>query len=112
MSYTYVILQVSNRTYREIHEKLEKADYHQAFHEQGEHGVVIDMHGIALAKDPTPVPVEFPTLKELERRAIKESLERNNGSVAKVARELGIGRATLYRRLGEFELPHGANSGG
>jgi DNA-binding NtrC family response regulator len=45
--------------------------------------------------------MELPTLKldELERMAIKQALEKTHGSVAKAARVLGIGRATLYRRL-------------
>lgn len=40
-------------------------------------------------------------LRELERRAIAKALARTQGSVEKAARLLGIGRATLYRRLGE-----------
>lgn len=52
MSYThtYVILEVSQAAYDEIKSKLEAAEYQHAFHEDREHGVVIDMHGIALAK--------------------------------------------------------------
>lgn len=52
MSYThtYVILEVSSATYDEIKAKLEAADYHHAFHEDREYGIVVDMHGIALAK--------------------------------------------------------------
>jgi DNA-binding NtrC family response regulator len=41
------------------------------------------------------------SLRELERRAIEKALLRTKGSVEKAARLLGIGRATLYRRLGE-----------
>lgn len=41
------------------------------------------------------------SLRELERRAIEKALIRTKGSVEKAARLLGIGRATLYRRLGE-----------
>lgn len=48
MTYTYVILQVSEETYNEIKDKLKAADYGHAF----DNGV-IDMHGIALStKDP------------------------------------------------------------
>lgn len=51
MSYThtYAILEVSETAYEEIKAKLEAAGYQHAFHEDREHGVVIDMHGIALA---------------------------------------------------------------
>lgn len=38
-------------------------------------------------------------LRVLEERAIKHAMEVTNGSVTKAARLLGIGRATLYRRL-------------
>ncbi len=38
-------------------------------------------------------------LRELERRAIEKALAATRGSVEKAARMLGMGRATLYRRL-------------
>jgi DNA-binding NtrC family response regulator len=44
-------------------------------------------------------------LRELERRAIERALKQTNGSVAQAAKLLGIGRATLYRRLATLELP-------
>ncbi len=43
-------------------------------------------------------------LKELERRAIKKALRITGGSVGKAAKLLGIGRATLYRRLAELDV--------
>jgi hypothetical protein len=49
MTYTYAILEVSERAYQEIRKALEKADYRHCFHEE-DGRVVIDMHGIALAK--------------------------------------------------------------
>ena len=49
-------------------------------------------------------------LKELERREIKKALRATNGSVGKAAKLLGIGRATLYRRLAELELPTGKDA--
>ena len=44
------------------------------------------------------------TLKELERRYILTALERHGGNQARAARELGIGRNTLWRRLKEYGL--------
>jgi DNA-binding NtrC family response regulator len=38
-------------------------------------------------------------LKELERREIAKALKVTNGSVIKAAKLLGMGKATLYRRL-------------
>jgi len=57
-------------------------------------------------------PIEEPilTLVEMERRAIARALRHTDGSVSKAARLLGIGRATLYRRLAELDMtvtPHG-----
>ncbi len=47
---------------------------------------------------------EVVPLKELERRAIQKALRVTQGSVSKAAKLLGIGRATLYRRLAELDL--------
>lgn len=50
MTHTYVFMQVSKRTYEEIKKKLLDAGYDQALQEDSERGIVLDMHGIALAK--------------------------------------------------------------
>lgn len=48
-TYTYAVLDVSPAAYIEIKEKLEKAGYQHAFHDDRDgDGLVIDMHGIAL----------------------------------------------------------------
>jgi DNA-binding NtrC family response regulator len=44
------------------------------------------------------------TLAELERRAIAGALERHAGNVSHAARELGITRTSLYRRMGKYGL--------
>jgi DNA-binding NtrC family response regulator len=46
---------------------------------------------------------EIVPMAELERRAIKRALRATEGSVERAARLLGIGRATLYRRLATYE---------
>jgi DNA-binding NtrC family response regulator len=43
-------------------------------------------------------------LRDLERHAIEGALKATNGSVGKAAKLLGIGRATLYRRLASLDL--------
>ncbi|MDW5290183.1 sigma-54 dependent transcriptional regulator [Formosa sp. PL04] len=43
-------------------------------------------------------------LDELEKNAILTVLEKNKGNVSKSAKELGITRAALYRRLEKYEL--------
>jgi len=57
--------------------------------------------GLPLAQ---PGPGQGVTLKELQRRHILSVLERQGGNQARAARELGIGRNTLWRRLREFGL--------
>jgi DNA-binding NtrC family response regulator len=44
------------------------------------------------------------TLAELERQAIVRALERHAGNVSHAARELGITRTSLYRRMGKYGL--------
>lgn len=53
--------------------------------------------GIACSRDPDAVAP--PSLQELHDEAILEAVQRHGGKVAAAARELGIHRATLYRRL-------------
>jgi transcriptional regulator of acetoin/glycerol metabolism len=43
-------------------------------------------------------------LEELERETIIRALELNKGNLSDVARQLGIGRSTLYRKLEQFGL--------
>ncbi|MEZ4231530.1 MAG: sigma 54-interacting transcriptional regulator [Polyangiaceae bacterium] len=46
---------------------------------------------------------EVLNLRELERRAIQRALEVTDGCMSRAARLLGIGRATIYRKLASFE---------
>jgi len=47
---------------------------------------------------------EVVPLRELERQAIGRALRATKGSVTKAAKLLGIGRATLYRRLASPDM--------
>jgi len=47
---------------------------------------------------------EVVPLRELERLAIEHALRVTHGSVTLAAKRLGIGRATLYRRIATLEL--------
>ncbi len=54
-----------------------------------------------------PRSVSAPTtmnLDDIEKNAILTVLEKNKGNVSKSAKELGITRAALYRRLDKYEL--------
>ena len=43
-------------------------------------------------------------LEDLERSTIEQVIEKHNGNISHAAKELGITRATLYRRLNKYEL--------
>ncbi|KKN42774.1 hypothetical protein LCGC14_0709840 [marine sediment metagenome] len=48
MTYTYVVLEVSEEAYREIRTKLEEADYQYIMSRPSDPNCIIDMHGIAI----------------------------------------------------------------
>ena len=55
----------------------------------------------------SPIRIDDDTivpLAELERRAIAHALRVTGGNVTRAARALGIGRATMYRKLDRFKL--------
>jgi DNA-binding NtrC family response regulator len=49
----------------------------------------------------------FRSFAELEAQIIEKALERYEGKMAEVARRLGIGRSTLYRKVAEYGLDKG-----
>ena len=66
---------------------------------------VRELPPVDVAEEPPPTSVSrVVPLKDLERRAIEDALKATGGSVGKAAKLLGIGRATLYRRLAALEL--------
>lgn len=46
----------------------------------------------------------LPTLEEAEKQALKQALMVSEGNVSRAARQLGIGRATFYRKAKKYEL--------
>ena len=48
--------------------------------------------------------LEDMSLEEVERYLIKKTLERCNGSVSDAAKELGLSRSAMYRRLQKYGL--------
>ena len=62
----------------------------------------------ALPSAPEPEPVAPPpalvSMQELEKRAIQDALRQLNGDKLMVAKCLGIGKTTLYRKLKEYNL--------
>ena len=51
----------------------------------------------------TPV-LQVGNLEELQRSAIMQVIEKNLGNLSKAAKELGLTRAALYRRLEKYEI--------
>ena len=47
---------------------------------------------------------EDANLRELERSTITKVVDKHNGNISKAARELGLTRAALYRRLEKYDL--------
>lgn len=50
------------------------------------------------------IDYEVRPLKDVEREAIQIALRQNNWNIAQTARQLGISRNTLYRKIEEHEL--------
>jgi two-component system response regulator HydG len=44
------------------------------------------------------------SLEKMERETIEQAIQRNNGNMSKAARELGLGRTTLYRKMQNYGL--------
>ena len=58
-----------------------------------------------------PISVAM-SLDELEKAAIEKALKRHGGNLSDVARQLGIGRSTLYRKLEQYGLREKKNGDG
>lgn len=55
---------------------------------------------------PVIIPSENSTLRidEIEKSTILKAIERYDGNITKAARELGLTRTALYRRLGKYDI--------
>lgn len=49
-------------------------------------------------------PIHTSNLEELEKQTIIEVIEQHNGNMSQVAKALGIGRTTLYRKIEKYGL--------
>ena len=58
-----------------------------------------EMADMTLAVEDKPM-----TLDENEKLFIQRALARNQGNVTRTAKELGLTRMALYRRLGKYDL--------
>lgn len=79
-----------------------------------ERGVIMADTDVLTADDITFSPLEQPSevshsipthnLEDLERTAIEQALQKHNGNISQVAREVGLTRGALYRRLEKYGL--------
>jgi Nif-specific regulatory protein len=44
-------------------------------------------------------------IEDWERKLVTEALQRSGGNVPEAAKLLGIGRATLYRKIEQYDIP-------
>jgi two-component system, NtrC family, response regulator HydG len=58
---------------------------------------------IESAAVPTDEPKDF-NLSNLEKNTILRVIEKHNGNITKAAKELGLTRTALYRRLSKYEI--------
>jgi two-component system, NtrC family, response regulator HydG len=61
-----------------------------------------------LAEEQAPaapaVTAQTLDLDDLEREAVQRALQKHDGNISKAAKELGLSRGALYRRLEKYEL--------
>lgn len=50
------------------------------------------------------IPENLTNLHDVERKAIADTIRKNKGNLSKAAKELGLGRTTLYRKIEKYGL--------
>ena len=58
----------------------------------------------AAAANPAQAPKANFNLEEVEKSAIRDAILKHNGNLSRAAKELGLGRTTLYRKLSKYGL--------
>ena len=73
---------------------------------EGGSGILLEPGNFVFRKDGNSVsPVnETLQLEDMERQLIQQAMQKHRGSITDVARELGVSRQALYRRLEKFGL--------
>ena len=67
--------------------------------QKGAEPVQIPQYGVPVSESQ-----EILTLKELEKRAIKQAIDQLGNNLSKVAKSLGISRNTLYEKLRRYGI--------
>lgn len=87
---------------RELQYSIERAVIMSEGDEIREHDILFSP--IEQKHETSSFAVGSKNLEAMERRAIIETLQKNQGNISKSARELGLTRAALYRRIEKYEL--------
>ncbi|HEX6088566.1 MAG TPA: sigma-54 dependent transcriptional regulator [Gemmatimonadales bacterium] len=67
-------------------------------------GDTVTAADLGLRRDAAPASLDDMTLEEVEAVLIRKALQRHDGNVSLAARDLGLSRSALYRRLGRHGL--------
>jgi DNA-binding NtrC family response regulator len=57
-----------------------------------------------MKKEEKKIEIESYNIEDVEKNVIQKALEKHNGNISKTAKELGLTRASLYRRLEKHGL--------
>ena len=52
------------------------------------------------------LPPSTLNLDEMEKVAIEKAIAKNQGNISKAAKELGLGRTTIYRKLDKYGISY------
>lgn len=95
---------------RRIAQALEDREAQETFSPDGRYGAdpqpeaqSVEAGTGGQATQAVPLPASW-SLADLEKEAILQAYHRTGGNVSKIARDLGISRAALYRRLRDYGL--------
>jgi two-component system response regulator HydG len=71
-------------------------------------GTVLEPHDFFLSDTPEQTQTELPSgnmnLEETEKMLIRKVVEKHGGNISRAAKELGLTRASLYRRLEKHDI--------
>ncbi|MEM7369339.1 MAG: sigma-54 dependent transcriptional regulator [Bacteroidota bacterium] len=70
--------------------------------------IMEDQESIIPTESPIQIPAEHVqedvNLEEVEKAAIVKAISKHQGNISKAAKELGLGRTTLYRKMNKYGL--------
>ena len=109
--YQKVILNISDRAIEKLQKYTWPGNIRELQHVM-ERAVIMSDVEVLEAEDimlqhhsaPPPSTMDVLNLEELEKQAIQKALEKHDGNMSMVAKELGLGRTTLYRKLSKYDL--------